>query len=153
MPENPGGYVYGTLLVATLLAGENAHETFATTVGGVAGALAVYWLALSYAEYTGRRASAGHHFSLRGFAGVARHELAVVLGALGPLVAVLACWADGTSVQTATTVAVWAAAAIIAATELVLGLRSHLDGRDLVVQTGVGILFGLAVVALRVLLH
>jgi hypothetical protein len=50
-------------------------------------------------------------------------------------------------------IASWSAAAIIAATELILGVRSHLDGADLVVQTTVGVLFGLGVVALRVLLH
>ena len=154
MPEGPGGYVYGTILVATLLAAESpGRETYARTAVGVALALVIYWLAISYAEYVSHRAERQAHFSLRGFMTVAGHETAVVIGALGPLVVVLICWAAGASLHTAVIIASWSAAAIIAATELILGLRSHLDGIDLVVQTTAGVLFGLAVVALRVLLH
>jgi hypothetical protein len=154
MGSNPGGYVYGTILVATLLTAENAaHESYATTVGSVALTLALYWLAAAYADFAGARASTGEHFTLRGFAGVAGHELALVAGALVPLLVVFACWAAGARLATATSLGAWAAAAIVALTELVLGLRSHLDGPELVVQTGFGILFGVMVVALRVLLH
>jgi hypothetical protein len=154
VPEDPGGYVYGTILVATLLAAESpGRETYARTTIGVALALVLYWLAISYAEYVNHRAERQGHFTLRGFAAVAGHETAVVIGALGPLVVVLVCWAAGVSLHTAIVIASWSAAAIIAATELILGLRSHLDGVDLAVQTTVGVLFGLAVVALRVLLH
>ena len=154
MPENPGGYVYGTMLVATLLAAETpGRETYPRTIIGVLVALAIYWLAISYAEYVGHRAHGGEHFSLRGYIGIAVHELALVIGAVGPLIAVLLCWAFGASLHTAVIVASWSAAGIIAATELILGVRSRLDGIDLVVQTGAGVVFGLGVVALRVLLH
>ena len=154
MPDNPGGYVYGTILVATLLAAENpGHETYGRTAIGVGLALAVYWLAISYAEDVSHRAAGEAHFSLRGFLGVAGREVPVVIGALGPLAAVLLCWLAGASLHTAVIVASWSAAGIIALTELLLGLRSHLDGVDLLVQTTAGVLFGLAVVALRLLLH
>jgi hypothetical protein len=63
VPDNPGGLVYGTILVATLLAAENAaHETYGTTIGSVVLALLVYWLAISYATFTGERARRSTHF-------------------------------------------------------------------------------------------
>lgn len=154
MGRTPGSLVYGTILVSTLLAAESAkHETYARTVVAVVIALALYWLAIAYAEDVGRRSEAGEHFSLPVFARGAAHELPVIAGALAPLGVVLGCWAAGVSLETAVVAAVWAAAAIIAATELALGLRSHLEGADLVIQTAFGVLFGLGVVALRVLLH
>jgi hypothetical protein len=154
MPENPGGLVYGTILVATLLGAESAtRETYGETVGAVVLALTVYWLANAYAEFTGERARAGEHFTLDGYVSSLGHEFAVVVGALGPLAAVLICWATGARLDTATAAGVWAAAGIIVATELLIGIRSHLDGRELIVQTAFGVVFGAAVVALRVLLH
>jgi hypothetical protein len=154
MTDNPGGIVYGTILVATLLAAESAtRETYGETIGAVAIALAVYWLANAYAVFTGERARTSEHFTARGYLNALVHEVTVLLGALGPLVAVLACWAAGLSLATAIVVAVWVAAAIIVATELALGIRSHLDGRELVMQTAFGVLLGIAIVALRVLLH
>jgi hypothetical protein len=153
--ENPGGYVYGTILVATLLAAERAtHDSYARVAERVAVALVLYWLAVSYAEYVGHRAQgAGEHFSPRGFMRLAVHELALLTGALGPLLAVLGCWAAGARLETGISIAVWSAAAVILATEVALGVRSHLDGIDLVVQTAFGVLFGLLVIAMRVLLH
>jgi hypothetical protein len=154
MTDNPGGIVYGTILVATLLAAESAtRETYGETIGAVAIALAVYWLANAYAVFTGERARTSEHFTARGYLNALVHEVTVLLGALVPLVAVLACWAAGTTLATAIVIAVWVAAAIIVATELALGIRSHLDGRELVVQTAFGALLGIAIVALRVLLH
>jgi hypothetical protein len=154
MTDNPGGIVYGIILVATLLAAESAtRETYGETVGAVALALAIYWLAHAYASFTGERANDGEHFTLSGLVRALGHESAVVVGALGPLVAVLACWAAGARLDTATRLGVWVAGALIVATELALGIRSHLEGRELVVQTAFGVVLGVAVVAVRVLLH
>lgn len=70
-----------------------------------------------------------------------------------PLVALLICWAVGTALSGAVTVAVWTAVAIIVATEVAIGVRAELSGRQLIVRTAMGIVLGLLVVALRVLLH
>jgi hypothetical protein len=154
MPDNPGGLVYGTILVATLLAAESAKsETYGETVGAAAIALAIYWLANAYAVFTGERARTSEHFTARGYLNALVHEVTVLVGALGPLIVVLLCWAAGASLSTATLIAVYVAGAIIVATEVALGIRSHLDGRELVVQTAFGVLLGIAIVALRVLLH
>jgi hypothetical protein len=154
LPLNPGGLVYGTILVATLLAAESPkRETFARTAGAVALALVVYWLSASYAEFTGERIRDEEPFHPAAFARAAAHELPVIFGALGPLLALLVCWAAGAALADGVTIAVWTSVAIIVATEVVLGVRAELTGRQLVVQTGMGVLLGLLVVALRVLLH
>ena len=154
MYANPGGLVYGTILVATLLAAESVRrETYARTVGAVAIALVLYWLANAYATYTGARASEKRHFELRAYGHAVAHEVTVIYGALGPLVALVICWAIGASLATAVSAAVWTAAGMIVATELLIGVRSELDGRELVIQTAFGAVLGLLIVALRVLLH
>jgi hypothetical protein len=154
MPANPGGLVYGTILVATLLAAESPRrETYARTAGAVALALIAYWLSASYAEFTGERVRDEEAFTPAAFARAAAHELPVIYGALGPLLAVVICWLIGADLQTGITVGIWAAVAIIVVTEIVIGVRTELTGRQLVVQTGIGLVLGLLVVALRVLLH
>lgn len=154
IPSNPRGLVYGTLLVATLLAAEPPRrETYARTVAAVVVAMIVYWLAASYAEFTGDRVLEEQPFTLGSFAQAATHELAVVYGALGPLLAVLVCWAAGAQLTTAVAIAVWTAVTIIVATEVAIGIRAELTGRELVIQTGMGVLLGLMVLAVRVLLH
>lgn len=154
VPSNPRGLVYGTILVATLLAAEPPRrETYARTVGAIAVAMLVYWLATSYAEFTGDRVREEQPFTLGSFARTAVRELAVVYGAFVPLLAVLVCWAAGAQLNTAVTVAVWTAVAMIVAIEVGIGIQADLTGKQLIVQTGMGVLLGLMVVALRVLLH
>ena len=154
LPANPGGLVYGTILVATLLAAEAPkRETYVKTVGAVAISVVIYWLSMSYAELTGERMREDEAFKPAAFAHAAGRELPVIFGALGPLVALLICWAAGATLSTAVTIAVWTSVAMIVATEVVLGVRAELTGRQLVVQTGMGVLLGLLIVALRVLLH
>ena len=154
LPANPGGLVYGTILIATLLAAEPPRrETYARTVGAVLVAIIVYWLAVSYAEFTGERVRDEEAFTPASFARAAVHELTVVYGAVGPLLAVLVCWVVGVELSTAITAAVWTSVAIIVAIEVGIGIRADLTGRQLIVQTAMGVVLGLLVVALRVLLH
>jgi tetrahydromethanopterin S-methyltransferase subunit G len=154
MGADPSKLVYGTILVATLLAAESARqETYAQTAGGVVIALLVYWLAASYAQFTGERLEAGEPFRYGALLRTVAHEVGVIYGAVVPLAVLLVLWAAGTALATAVTVAIWTAAAIIVATEVLIGIRADLTGRELVRQTAFGIVLGLLVVALRVLLH
>jgi hypothetical protein len=153
-PANPGGLIYGTIVVATLLAVESPkRETYGKTIGAVVIALAVYWLAIAYSEFVGHRVQRGEHFEASAFIATARHELAVVFGGIAPLAVLLACWALGATLTTGVGIAVWSAVAAIVFTEVMIGIRAELTGRELVVQTSLGIVLGLLVVALRVLLH
>jgi hypothetical protein len=154
LSSNPGALVYGTILVATLLAAESPkRETYANTLAAVIVALLVYWLSIAYAELTGERIRDEEPFTLSAFTRAAVHERPVIYGALGPLLVLLVCWAAGAGLTTAVDIAIWAAGAIIVATEIAIGVRAELTGRQLVVQTGMGVVLGLSAEALRVLLH
>jgi hypothetical protein len=154
MPANPGGLVYGTILVATLLAAESPkRETYLKTVAAVAVALIVYWLSITYAELTGERIRDDEPFKPAAFAQAAAGQLPVIYGALGPLLVLVVCWAVGVGLPDGVSVAIWTSVAMIIAIEVGLGVRAELTGRQLVVQTSMGVLLGLLVVALRVLLH
>ena len=154
MPDNPAGLVYGTVTVAALLAAESARrETYASTVASVVISLLLYWLAHAYAEYVGHRLEQEEHFTARGLGRTAAHEFAVVLGATVPLAVVLGAWVFGAALATAVSAAIWTAAGLIVALEIVAGVRTQLTGRELVEQTVFGVVLALLVIALRVVLH
>lgn len=154
MPEHPAGLIYGTITVAALLAAESARqESYPRTVGAVAITLLLYWLAHSYAEFTGHRMKESKHFTYSGLWLTATRELTVLLGAAVPFGVLLVFWALGASLTAAVAAAIWTSAGIVVATEVVIGVRAELTGRDLLRQTAVGAVLGLLVIALRVLLH
>lgn len=154
IPDNAGGLIYGTILVATLLAAESARrDTYADTVAAVALTLLMYWLTISYAHYTGERIEREEPFHHRGFGRVARHEVTLLYGCALPLLVILIGWAIGLALGTSVNIAVGASAALIVVTEIVLGVRAELERAEVVRQTALGALLGLAVVGLRLLLH
>ncbi len=154
MRPDAGGLVYGTIVVATLLAAESARsETYGKTVGAVVLAMLTYWLVVAYSHYAGERLEHEQRFKWGGFARTAADQLRLLIGSLPPLIAVLIVWATGGSLSLAVQVGVEVAAATIVITELVSGIRADLRGKALVRQTLVGAVFGLMVIALRLLLH
>jgi hypothetical protein len=154
MPDNAAGLVYGTILVATLLSAESAlQETYAKTVLGVLVALATYWLALTYARFTGERLEQGSRATVGGLASAAVHELTVLYGAAVPLTALVAFWIGVASLNTAVIAAVYFADAAIIGAEVLIGVRAGLTGRGLVGQAAIGAVLGVLVLALRLLLH
>jgi hypothetical protein len=154
MRPDAGGLVYGTIIVATLLAAESARsETYGKTVGAVGLAMLTYWLLVSYSHYSGERLENEEGFEYSGFVRSAVRESTFLFGATPPLLAVLIVWATGGSLSLAVRVGVYVAAASILAAELVTGIRADLHGRALVRQTVVGAVFGLLLIALRLLLH
>jgi hypothetical protein len=154
MPDNAAGLVYGTILVATLLSAESAlRETYAKTLLGVLVALATYWLALTYARFTGDRLEQSSRATVGGLASAAGHELTVLYGAAVPFVALLAFWVGGASLNTAVIGAVYFADAAIIGAEVLIGVRAGLTGRALVGQAAIGAILGVLVLALRLLLH
>ena len=86
---NPAGLIYGTIAVGALLASESTEgQTYGATVAGVCVALALYWLAYTYAEFVGARLKKSESFSPSGFFNALAGEITVVLGAGAPLVVV-----------------------------------------------------------------
>ena len=154
IPENAGGLVYGVILVATLLSAESAlRETYVKTVVGVLIALATYWLALTYAGFTGRRLEHQEGASLILLGRAAVHELPVLYGAAVPLVSLLVFWAEGASLDTAILWSVYVADAAIIGAEVFIGIRAGLTGLALLGQVVIGAVLGVLVLALRLLLH
>jgi hypothetical protein len=154
MPTSVAGLIYGTISVAALLAAESARsETYPKTVGAVAIIMILYWLAHSYSEYAGERMQEHEPFTYTGMIANATRELTVLIGAAVPFAMLVICWILGASLTLAVAAASWASAAIVIATEIVIGVRANLTGRELVRQTVVGAILGLLIVALRVLLH
>jgi hypothetical protein len=154
MPTNPGGVVYGTIAVAALLAAETARrESYAKSVAAVAITLLLYWLALSYAEFTGQRLEKSEPFRIAGLVQAMARELSVLIGAAIPLLVLLVWWAAGAQLATAINAAIWTSALTILLIEVLSGLRAQLSGRDLVLQTALGAVLGLLVTSLRIVLH
>src|ERR1700730_4181454 len=148
MPTNPGGLVYGTIAVAALLSAETARrESYAKSVAAVAITLLLYWLALSYAEFTGQRLEKSEAVRIARPAPAMARGLSVLIGAAIPLVVLLVWWAAGAQLATAINAAIWTSALTILLIEVLSGLRAQLSGRDLVLQTALGAVLGLLVTA------
>jgi hypothetical protein len=154
MRATPGRFLYGTIALAALLAAESPRqETYARTIAAVALTIVLYWVALSYTEFAGERLGGGEPFRFSGFVAAARQELGVLVGALVPFAVLLVWGAFGATLTAAVTAASWTCAIVIVATEVLIGARGGLNGREMATQTGCGVILGLLVVALRVLLH
>jgi membrane protein YqaA with SNARE-associated domain len=154
MLPNPAAAVYGAITVGALLAAESAaRETYAETVGAVAIAMLLYWLAHSYSEFAAQRLEHKQPITLDGLTRALVYELMTLAGAAIPLLALLVCWAAGVALTTAVGAALWTSAATIVVVEAVAGVRAKLSPRALVAQTAVGALFGLLVIALKLVLE
>lgn len=154
MRSNPAGAVYGTIAVGALLAAESAtRETYAETVGAVAITLVLYWLAHSYAQFTGTRLKRSKPLALSALTSSLAHELAILAGAAIPLIPLIGWWIAGGKLADAVTAAIWTSAGLIVLIELVAGIRAELSGRELLRQTGFGTLMGVLVIALKLVLH
>jgi hypothetical protein len=154
MVVNPGAVVYGTITVGALLASESAnHETYADTVGAVAIAMLVYWLAHAYTEFAEQRFAHRQPLTLDGLARSLVHEVTVIAGAAIPLAVLLVCWVAGVGLTSAVAAALWTTAAMLVVEEVVVGMRAKLSRRALMAQTGAGALFGVLVIALKLVLH
>jgi hypothetical protein len=154
LPSNPSGLIYGSILSATLISAETAKaERYAGALGGIVLAEIIYWLALAYSEFAGERAETGDPFEFKAFLRSAKHELAVVLSGIPPFLVIVACWIAGAPLSTALTIGVYTAAGMIVLAELIIGISTEQTGRELIFDTLVGVLFGILIVALKVLLH
>jgi hypothetical protein len=155
LPEkNPTGAVYGTMIVGAVLATESAgRETLVETVTAVALALGLYWLAHAYAATLGQRLDNQTPLSTAALRRALVRDFAIVRGAIAPILALLIAAAAGASLATAVLAAVWTSAVLIVTFEVVAATRAQMRGRELIVQVCVGAIMGLAIIALRVVMH
>ena len=152
--ENPAGVVYGVIAIGALLAAESGrHESYVDTVGSALIAAALYWLAHAYATVLGRRLVTLERLTARALSRALIHDWAIIRGAAIPLLALLIAWAAGAAQETAVTTALWCAVVSVVAFELAAGIRSRATPGELALELGVGMAMGLAILALKVVLH
>ena len=152
--ENPSGVVYGIIVIGALLAAESGrHETYLDTVASAAIAAALYWFAHAYAEVLGRRLTRHEHLSARALARALARDWAIVEGSALPLAALLIGWIAGAAQQTAVTAALWSAVVSLVAFELIAGIRSRASARELALEGCAGAAMGIAILALKIVLH
>jgi hypothetical protein len=154
MPVNPGALLYGTIGVGALLAGETAQrETYAETVGALVLALVLYWAVHAYADYTEMRFEQTLPLRLGQFMRTMIEELAILTGAAIPVITLVIWWVFGAPLTSAVSAGIWTAAAVIVIIEVAAGVRAGQSGRELAVQTLVGAMLGLLVIAIKLVLH
>jgi hypothetical protein len=151
---NPSGTIYGMIVIGALLAAESGrHESYLDTLGSALIATALYWLAHAYASVLGERLDTHAPLSVDALRRALGHDWALVRGAAIPLLVLLIAWAAGAAQQDAVTAALWSAVVGLLAFELLAAIRSRASAGELALQVAVGLTMGLAVLALRVVLH
>jgi hypothetical protein len=155
VPErNPAGAVYGIITIGALLAAESGlRDSYADTVGSVSIAVVLYWFAHSYADVLGLRLTEQRLITWGELWHTFVQDWAIVRGAGAPLLALLVAWATGAGQETAVAAGIWTAVASLIVFEIAAGLRSRAAPTELAIEVLVGATMGLAILALRALLH
>jgi hypothetical protein len=152
--ENPAGTIYGLIVIGALLAGESGrHESYLGTFASAAIAAAVYWLAHAYSGVLGRRLVSAERLTARALGDALIRDLALIRGAAIPLLALVVAALAGASQETAVSVAIWSAVASLVGFELLAGIRAKAAPGELVIELGVGVSMGVAILALKIVLH
>jgi hypothetical protein len=146
--------VYGLITIGALLAAESGlRDTYPETVGSAAIAVVLYWFAHSYADVLGLRLSKQRRLRSEELWQTFVQDWSIARGASLPLLTLLVAWAAGTSQATAVTAGVWTVVASLIVFELAAGIRSRASAPELVLEVSVGVTMGLAILALRAVLH
>ncbi len=152
--RNPARVVYGMITVGALMAAEAGHhESYADLVASAFIATALYWLLHAYSAVLGHRLATRDRLNPSTLIHGLAEESPILSGAALPLLALLIAWATGASQETAGTAALWTAVVGLVAFELVAAVRSRASARELVLEVGVGVAMGVAILGLRVVLH
>jgi hypothetical protein len=152
--DNPAATIYGLVAIAALLAAESGrHETYLETELSAVIAAATYWLLHAYARLLGHRLTTKEHLSMRALGRALAHDRPLLRGAAIPLLVLIAASLFGVAQATAVTIALWSAVGAIVAFELAAGIRAHATAGELALETSVGMMLGVAVLALKIVLH
>ncbi len=154
VPENPARVIYGIIAIGTLLAAESGrHEGYPDLIGSALIAALMFWLAHAYSDALGRRLIESERLSLKGLFRAFADEWAIIRGAMVPLLAIVIAWVLGAAQETALNIALWAAVGSVVLLEFAAGIRSRASPRELALDVGVGVAMGVAIFALKIVLH
>ncbi len=152
--ENPAGVVFGVITIGAVLAAESGqHETYVDALGSGLVTIVLYWLAHTYSDLLGRRLRTHEHLTARSLARAFAHDWAIVRGAALPFLALAICYVTDAGQETGVTAAVWTCVVSLIAFELLAGIRARSTRSELVLEGLVGTVMGLAILALRAILH
>ena len=152
--ENAEGAVYGVLLIGVLLATEDAHhETYGETIGAMSIVVVLYWLTRLYTHVLGVRLHTQEPLGRTLVWRSAVHELPVIEGAVTQMIVLLLAWATGVSLTSGIRATIAATVISIVVLEIVAGWRTRPRHASIWFRVGAGILMGLAVVAVKAVLH
>jgi hypothetical protein len=142
------------LAIGAVLAAESgSHESYVDTAVSAVIAIGLYWLAHAYAEVLGLRLQSHARLSITAIGRALHDEATILMGAVLPLLALLLCWAFGAALSTGVEAALWTSVGSLVAFELIAGIRARSTPRELALEAGIGLTMGLAIIALKVLLH
>lgn len=152
--ERADRVIYGVILVGALLAAEDGvRETYLDSVLSAVIAIAIYWLAHSYAALLARRLSTGDHLTLATlWRGLAK-EATLLRGAALPVLVLLICWASGAREPSAVDAALWSSVATLVGLELLAAQRTPGTLSERALELTVGATIGLGIFVLKVVLH
>jgi hypothetical protein len=155
LPEkNPARLVYGVLAIGAVLAAESgSHENYLDTASSAVITILLYWLAHAYADVLGQRLTAHERLSITVLGRAFRDEAAILVGCVLPLLVLSFCWIFGVALATGVEAALWTTVGSLIAFELLAGLRAKSTPRELAFEAGIGIAMGVAIIALKVVLH
>ena len=81
------------------------------------------------------------------------HEAALLRGAAIPQLVLLIAWATGAAQESAVSAAVWTSVAWLIALELLAGFRARATPAERLLETAVGAVMALGIIALKIVLH
>jgi hypothetical protein len=152
--ENSASVIYGVIVIGALLAAESGrHESYPDTLGAVVIALCLYWLAHAYADVLGHRLQTHDRLTAKALWQALLDESAILTGAALPLLALLLAYALGASRASGIEAGLWSAVASLIGFELLAGIRAQGTPSELALDAGAGITMGLAIIALKIVLH
>lgn len=143
------------MLAGALIAVQSAHEDVAVArlIGLVLLTQIVYWLAHVYAELVGQRISADRSTTSRQVRHLLEEEWPLVAVSFVPLAIIVLATLLGASSNQAVLAGLWGNVALLAGWALLAGLRSKLRVGELLLYVAASLLLGLALVAIKALLH
>lgn len=113
----------------------------------------VYWLAHVYAEVVGERIRTRTRPRPRAVRHLLDEEWPMVAVSFGPLAVIVLCTVSGVSAATSVNAGLWATMALLAGWALLAGYRSRLGRVEMLLYVAVSLLLGLALIAIKSLLH
>jgi len=150
LERNPAAVIFGVITVGAVLAAEGARsEPFARSIGAAVAVLVLYWLVHAWSIDTGNRLETRRGFDIVSFFAVLGLESPIIRGAIPPILAVAIAGLAGAADRRAVFIGTIVAALMLVAIEFVAAMRNRMVGRQVVVQTAMGAVFGCGLIVLH----